>query len=120
MVLTTNRTTAIDPAFESRIDIMLTFDDLTTDAKKEIWCNFLESLEPQPLINDQEVRELAEYPLNGRQIKSAIKTATILATSEGCPVMLRHLKIVLNLRQKAIKLMGPAGLPTTEKIQSQA
>lgn len=108
MVLTTNRTTAIDPAFESRIDITLVFTELTIAARREIWCNFLKGLSPPPSIDENGVQTLSEFPLNGRQIKSAIKSATVLAKSQGTEVTLRHLRVVLDLRMKAVKLLKPA------------
>ncbi|OTA67747.1 hypothetical protein K449DRAFT_324024, partial [Hypoxylon sp. EC38] len=44
LILTTNRTHGIDPAFESRIDIILTYDHLSQDSRNQIWINFIKTL----------------------------------------------------------------------------
>ncbi|KAG6354289.1 hypothetical protein INS49_004894 [Diaporthe citri] len=41
MILTMNRAASIDPAFESRIDVTLTFEALTKEARRRIWDGFL-------------------------------------------------------------------------------
>ncbi|AEO64889.1 uncharacterized protein THITE_2086378 [Thermothielavioides terrestris NRRL 8126] len=66
--------------------------------------------------DDDGVQELAEHPLNGRQIKSAIKTAAVLANSQGSPVMLRHLRVVLNLWAKAVKSLKRDSTPPSFKL----
>ena len=106
MILTTNRTTTIDPAFESRIDITLAYKNLTKEARKEVWTNFLQRLGSLAELSDGDITELAGFPLNGRQIKSATKTASMMAASQGCPLRLRHLRIVIELRSKAAKLLN--------------
>lgn len=106
MILTTNRMTTIDPAFESRIDVTLAYQDLTKQARAEIWTNFVQILGPRAELSEDDVQQAAEYSLNGRQIKSAIKTASILAASEKIPLNLRHLKVVIGLRERSAKLRG--------------
>jgi SpoVK/Ycf46/Vps4 family AAA+-type ATPase len=106
MILTTNRFPAIDPAFESRIDITLVFKDLHPDSRAKIWHNFLVR-EELDLANDNEaIAKLAKARLNGRQIKSAVKTARILAVSEKVPLALDHLETVVTMRKKALRLLG--------------
>ncbi|SPJ82258.1 related to TOB3 (member of AAA-ATPase family) [Fusarium torulosum] len=106
MILTTNRFPAIDPAFESRIDITLVFKDLHPDSRAKIWHNFLVR-EESDLANDSEaIAKLAKARLNGRQIKSAVKTARILAVSEKVPLALDHLETVVTMRKKALRLLG--------------
>lgn len=68
---------ANDPAFESRIDITLAFTELTTATRRELCGNFLKRLSPAPSIDETGMQELSEFPLNGRQIKSAIESATM-------------------------------------------
>ncbi|KAI1121089.1 P-loop containing nucleoside triphosphate hydrolase protein [Nemania abortiva] len=106
LILTTNRTEGLDPAFESRIDIILAYNALHRDARREIWTRFIQRLPTSVVdLSGQDLDSLAEWPLNGRQIKSAIKTAKILAGHENVPLRMRHLTIVLNIRRKGAELL---------------
>ncbi|RSL69959.1 hypothetical protein CEP54_002036 [Fusarium duplospermum] len=106
LILTTNRTEDIDPAFESRIDIILTYDHLSQDARKQIWSNFISRLPPDSVdLGEADLDNLSGWNINGRQIKSAIKTARIMATNEGAPLGVRHLDIVLNIRRRGSKVL---------------
>ncbi|WAO93113.1 AAA domain-containing protein [Fusarium falciforme] len=110
LILTTNRTEKIDPAFESRIDIILTYDHLSQDARKQIWSNFISRLPPGSVgLDDADLDNLSRWDINGRQIKSAIKTARIMAANEGAPLGVRHLDIVLNIRRRGSKVLGTQG-----------
>ncbi|KAF2027655.1 P-loop containing nucleoside triphosphate hydrolase protein [Setomelanomma holmii] len=107
MILTTNRMRSIDTAFESRVDITLSYNDLTEADRKQVWKNFLAIFEPSAVdVSEADLASLARWDFNGRQIKSAIKTARILATKEQEPLNARHLEIVLNLRRKALGMMN--------------
>ena len=44
MMLTTNRYLAIDPAFESRIDLSFVFQDLEPASRAKVWYNFLDDV----------------------------------------------------------------------------
>jgi SpoVK/Ycf46/Vps4 family AAA+-type ATPase len=102
MFLTTNRIQAIDPAFESRIDVALSYPALTTQLRKQVWFNFLTRLPGGTSeLDDADMEELAEADLNGRQIRSAVKTAQMLAGRKGERVCMDHVKKVLKLRKHA-------------------
>lgn len=102
MLLTTNRPNTIDPAFESRIDIALNYSSLTAESRATVLSRFLETLPRESVdVSQEQIAELMERPLNGRQIKSAIKTARILAQSEDVKLSKAHLDVVLGLRAKA-------------------
>ncbi|KAK1750454.1 P-loop containing nucleoside triphosphate hydrolase protein [Echria macrotheca] len=105
MMLTTNRVKAIDSAFESRIDVILAYNDLTEDGRAKVWRNFLGKI-PNHSLDDEAVTMLAKTQLNGRQIKSAVKTARILASTEGQPLNAGHIQTVMGLRRKAEVLLG--------------
>ncbi|KAI0911695.1 P-loop containing nucleoside triphosphate hydrolase protein [Ustulina deusta] len=106
LILTTNRTEGLDPAFESRIDIVLRYKPLTRDARREIWSRFIRRLPSDNVdLGEQDIDSLAEWPLNGRQIKSAIKTARILATHGNMPLRMHHLDIVLKIRTRGAELL---------------
>jgi ATP-dependent 26S proteasome regulatory subunit len=107
MILTTNRISSIDPAFESRIDISLAYRNLDQDARAQVWRGFIQSIAEESVqIEKRDIEILAEAELNGRQIKSAIKTACILAQTVGSKLGLGHLQMVLKVRERASKLIG--------------
>ncbi|ORY04653.1 P-loop containing nucleoside triphosphate hydrolase protein [Clohesyomyces aquaticus] len=106
MILTTNRLRSLDSAFESRIDISLPYDPLTEEDRRLVWRNFFHAFDAEDLdIEEDDITELAKWDFNGRQIKSAIKTARILAAKKQQPLNKTHLSVVLNLRAKALKTM---------------
>jgi hypothetical protein len=57
-------------------------------------------------VDEADVVQLAKWDFNGRQIKSAIKTARILACKKGEPLIAKYLGVVLNLKRKALGMMG--------------
>ncbi|KAF2176932.1 P-loop containing nucleoside triphosphate hydrolase protein [Zopfia rhizophila CBS 207.26] len=104
MFLTTNRVAAIDPAFRSRIDLILPYSDLDEPARRKVWVNFIEKLGPSVAsISDSDFDQLAETQLNGREIKNSIKTSLVLANRDG-PLRLKHLNVVLNIRKRVDSL----------------
>jgi hypothetical protein len=69
--------------------------------------NFLNTLPQESVeVSREDIEELMARPMNGRQIKSAVKTARILAQSECAKLGKGHLVLVLGLREKAKTLMG--------------
>ncbi|KAF2795057.1 P-loop containing nucleoside triphosphate hydrolase protein [Melanomma pulvis-pyrius CBS 109.77] len=107
MILTTNRMRSIDTAFESRIDITLKYNPLTEADRRQVWKNFLRNFDPADIdVDEAAVDDLAKWDFNGRQIKSAIKTARILAAKTKVPLNAKHLSVVLNLRKKALGSMA--------------
>ena len=106
MILTTNRAQIIDPAFESRIDMAIPYEDLRLEARADVWRNFLYRLGSEGTsITDEQIRELARTPLNGRQIKSAVKVAQVLARYERIKLGVEHVERVVTMRQKAAGMM---------------
>lgn len=108
MILTTNRAASIDPAFESRIDVTLTFEALTKEARRQIWDGFLREITPPAQLNEEDLDKLADWELNGRQIKSAIKTASIFASKQGGLMTKKHLDVVNTLRNNSGAMIGSA------------
>lgn len=82
--LTTNLYDTIDPAFRSRVNIHLLFSPLPQASRLLVWKKFLERLPPvkgpdgpvPPMANldEEDLKELSKWQLNGREIKNAIKT----------------------------------------------
>ncbi|KAI3318849.1 hypothetical protein HD806DRAFT_511148 [Xylariaceae sp. AK1471] len=106
LFLTTNREATIDRAFESRIDLILPYDDFDQAARRQIWTNFAYSLvDGSHELCDAHFDELSKQKLNGREIKSTMKTALMLANSDEKKLQMEHLKIVLRVRQRAAEYL---------------
>lgn len=93
MFLTTNRVSCIDEAFRSRIDVALSFPDLTQDMRHRLWENSLRSISPEKINIDLETAlpELAKKPMNGREIRKTIKAAMLMAGFYDDPLTLGRL-----------------------------
>ncbi|KAL2270781.1 hypothetical protein VTJ83DRAFT_152 [Remersonia thermophila] len=98
LFLTTNRVTAFDDAFKSRIHIPIRYTDLTTESRRAIWRNFCNLVPGGVDIDDKGLDKLAESDLNGRQIKNAVKAAESLAAFEGRKVDLEQLLQVTKIQ----------------------
>ena len=98
LFLTTNRAEHIDPAFESRIHLSLTYKELDATSRRHVWSQFLGRSANPAAFSDAELNQLAEVPLNGRQIKNTIKTASLLAESQQKELGFQQVQVVLNLR----------------------
>ncbi|KAF5878921.1 putative aaa family atpase protein [Botrytis fragariae] len=79
IILPSNRVGAFDEAFKSRIQLALHYPSLTRDKRYEIWAMFITRLrelgETQVDFSNLEDHrwDLADYKLNGRQIRNAIQ-----------------------------------------------
>ncbi|KAJ5679320.1 hypothetical protein N7462_007564 [Penicillium macrosclerotiorum] len=105
LFLTTNRAEHIDPAFESRIHVSLAYKDLDASSRRHIWTQFLGRSANTAPFTDEQLDKLARVPLNGRQIKNMIKTASLLAWSQTTDLNFEHVQVVLNLRtSNALKM----------------
>ncbi|KAI0147924.1 P-loop containing nucleoside triphosphate hydrolase protein [Hypoxylon sp. NC0597] len=78
LFLTTNRVESIDHAFQSRIDLFLPYNDLTKQARRHVWEGLLDRVEHSLDVTDEELDNLSEFHLNGREIKNVVKSAHIL------------------------------------------
>ncbi|KAF5251704.1 hypothetical protein FANTH_3314 [Fusarium anthophilum] len=102
--LTTNRTASIDTAFQSRVDLFLPYRDLTFEARKKVWQNFITRAGgTQVEIPDEDVNKLAEMKLNGREIKNLIKSAHLLGLKNGGIIQVDRL---LMLAQNRVAALG--------------
>lgn len=99
MFLTTNRLSSIDPAFESRLDLILPYFELSFDARKQLWKEFLGLRSKHETdVSESDLEELAKNNINGREIKNLIKTSRILAGKES--LKLKHINTVLGVRKR--------------------
>jgi SpoVK/Ycf46/Vps4 family AAA+-type ATPase len=98
LFLTTNRYREIDRAFQSRIDMHLEYPDLDNNARYAVWQNFFGTSRKKVEITEEEVRTLSMLPLNGRQIKSVVKQAMLLATrAKDTSLRLEHVQRITQL-----------------------
>lgn len=79
LFLTTNRIDNIDSAFQSRIHISLSYPELDHSTRRYIWENFLRLLGVLDSWAAEDLDELAQMELNGRQIKNVLKSAALLS-----------------------------------------
>ncbi|CAG8971148.1 hypothetical protein HYALB_00010123 [Hymenoscyphus albidus] len=98
LFLTTNRVKNMDPAFQSRIHIRLSYPPLSKSSRTQVWNNFL-SRGIAHEINPADVDKLAEVQINGREIKNILKTAQFLSQHQELPLRYDHLKTVLDVEQ---------------------
>ena len=92
--LTTNRADSMDPAFKSRISMIFEYKNLSHDSRKQVWTNLLKASSCS--VPDVDIVALAEYPLNGRQIKNAIRMAQSLAFDDSEIVTREHLDRIIS------------------------
>ncbi|KAI1393497.1 P-loop containing nucleoside triphosphate hydrolase protein [Hypoxylon trugodes] len=98
LFLTTNRVTAFDDGFKSRIDVPIRYTDLTTDSRLQIWRNLCSRVPGGVDVDEAGFKSLAAHDLNGRQIKNVIKAAENLAAFDGVKVDLKQLKQVTQIQ----------------------
>jgi len=100
LILTTNRITSIDPAFQSRIQIALPYEELIPTQREQIWKSLMNAIlvdvtDLDRVVIERELPRLSEYPLNGRQIRNTLQLSMLLASddlsTEG-RVQLKHIK----------------------------
>jgi len=96
MFLTTNRVKDFDPAFYSRISVALHYDKLGFAAREQIWKNLFDAAG----ISGLNTTLLAEFEVNGRQIKNNIRMAQSLARQEGEQVTMKHINQALNVSKQ--------------------
>lgn len=101
MILTTNRVSDCDPAFESRIHVSLHYPDLSFPARQSIWREFIkkaqkEEASPTP-ITEAQIDVIAAHALNGRQIKNLVASARSLAREAEENVSMEHISVVLEV-----------------------
>ena len=99
--LTTNLFETIDKAFRSRVNIHLIFNPLSFSSRVKLWTKFLSRVPPatevstgelSTQLSEAEIRRLAMWELNGREIKNAIKTVRTWCLCKGYQLSLQRLE----------------------------
>ena len=91
LFLTTNRVESLDPAFQSRVQCALRYNELDVESRASIWRDVLRHVAGGKVESDIDIDELAKHELNGRQIKNCLQLALALSLHEGTKVGMRHL-----------------------------
>ncbi|KAJ6027953.1 hypothetical protein N7540_003529 [Penicillium herquei] len=109
LFLTTNRAIDFDDAVLSRIHLKIKYDNLTKDARRDIWSHFLtkaETLQGPVALCDAELQHLEGMALNGRDIKNLVSTAHALASYERQQVDYNYLRIAAEANEKFLQEFG--------------
>lgn len=71
------------------------------------WYNFLQRMLAGDVdVDERAFQRLLRTSLNGRQIKSAIKMATVLSKRENKPLSAYHVELCLKIRRNAHKALA--------------
>jgi SpoVK/Ycf46/Vps4 family AAA+-type ATPase len=146
LILTSNRVGTFDEAFKSRIQLSLHYKKLDKGQRQNIWKNFIRRLKdmdsaaPKQVVKSSNIGDipmqplgidfdnienhyeaLADYELNGRQIRNAITTARQLAKFKGQLMRFSHLKHVIKVAGKFEKYLKDVheGLSDDEIARSE-
>ncbi|KAH8680953.1 hypothetical protein BX600DRAFT_445410 [Xylariales sp. PMI_506] len=106
LFLTTNRISSIDHAFQSRVDLFLPYCDLTCEARRQVWENFIDRAGRDKFeIDEESLNKLSLLKLNGREIKNLIKSAQLLSLKTGGKVSMDRLYMLANKRNQALLML---------------
>lgn len=97
LLLTTNRVSDIDEAFESRIHLTIKYPSLDAAARKSVWTNFIDVDHDENTLTNEDIISLAKEEINGRQIKNVVKTAQLLARTSQGPLTEEQIRTVLRV-----------------------
>lgn len=99
--MTSNRVGTFDEAFRSRINAVLAYSDMNRNQRLQIWHNFIkrltvtdsDSLDSQSLMDN--IGKLAEFKLNGRQIRNILTTSRQLSEFRKQPLSFKTISDVI-------------------------
>ncbi|RGB42226.1 P-loop containing nucleoside triphosphate hydrolase protein [Rhizophagus diaphanus] len=86
LFLTTNRVKCFDEAFQSRISVALKYNELDINAREQVWLTFLDRIEGKNK-SQVNIENLKKRPLNGREIKTAVRLAKVLNIFEKFKIL---------------------------------
>lgn len=105
IILTTNKATGIDLAFQSRIHFSLKYPDLDVQGRLAIWRNFVNRAAKNKSlkinIDESGMDELAGLELNGRQIKNAMSVAQSVALKRQQILTVELIRTAMKLSQQS-------------------
>ncbi|KAG9532239.1 MFS general substrate transporter, partial [Aureobasidium melanogenum] len=97
LILTTNRVGTFDEAFKSRIRLAVHYPSLKRSDREQIWKMILDSIEGEVKVTNSQLFMLAKHPLDGRQIRNAIKTASQQASYQKSCLTYGHLQTAIDV-----------------------
>jgi SpoVK/Ycf46/Vps4 family AAA+-type ATPase len=106
LFLTSNRVDSLDPAFKTRITLALRYEQLDKEGRNQVWLNLLDASGQGDALKEGliDTSVLAEQPLNGREIKNAIRLAMALAKEDDKPLtqdaIMETVDILLDFNEK--------------------
>ncbi|KAM0431465.1 hypothetical protein ACHAPT_005443 [Fusarium lateritium] len=106
LIMTSNRSKAIDPAFQSRIHLTLHYPELDKARREQIWRRFSAKAGQQNGLDDSAYERLSRLPMNGREIRNAVKISILLAQKEETELELEQIRTALQVSREA----GDSGL----------
>ncbi|KZF22636.1 hypothetical protein L228DRAFT_131240 [Xylona heveae TC161] len=109
LFLTTNRMIQFDEAIMSRIHLTIKYEDLTREFRREIWEHSLSkahTVQGPAVVKLDELQQLDNIRLNGREIKHLTSIAHALATVDGEPVSYKHLEKAAESSEKLLEKFG--------------
>lgn len=105
LFLTTNRVDNIDAAFQSRIHVSMEYNELSAASRKHVWRNFLAASTKgswKHTFSEEDIDQLSEYRMNGREIKNVLKTAQLLASKKGVGLGAEHVRSILAIERRHV------------------
>ena len=114
LFLTTNRIGTFDQAFQSRVHVTLGLPALDRPRRADVWEIFLEDLSRQAVVSPEQRSALqtlvrdkwSKEPLNGRQIRNAVRTAMLVAEKKKEAPSQQHFETVLKIGRDFEQYMG--------------
>lgn len=101
MFLTTNRAEDFDPAFMSRIHLILDYHPLTPERRVKIWRNLSAKMAKDETLDEGGLQQLAtDYDINGREIKNLLRTAWCLAKDNRRPLTMADIRAVARISSR--------------------
>ncbi|KAG9660618.1 P-loop containing nucleoside triphosphate hydrolase protein, partial [Aureobasidium melanogenum] len=115
LILTTNRVGTFDEAFKSRIQLAIHYPTLNRSDREQIWKLFLDSIKDKVEVTNAQLFTLAKYPLNGRQIRNTIRTASQQALYQDSCLTYGHLQTAINVTTEFEDYIRSARCQTDEE-----
>lgn len=87
---------------KSRIHLALGYGPPDIETRRQLWIKYLTPIPPESIQMDidEDIDELLTERLNGREIAYAVHTARTIARHKGEPLMLEHLRTVVEVRNE--------------------
>ncbi|KAJ9480910.1 hypothetical protein VN97_g12608 [Penicillium thymicola] len=103
LFLTSNRGIQFDDAILSRIHLIIEYENLTREFRRDLWSTFLSkacTMQGPAIVEEHELRRLESLALNGREIKNVAAIAHALAEADVNQVNYKYLKLAAESNKK--------------------